>query len=1004
MTFHDVIVVGAGPSGCAAALGFAKSGLSVCVLEAEPHRGMRFGIEWLHPTAIELLAELGLDIRKEASLGRGWALLPEDGSEALLFPYPRGSDAAALPQEVLMSRLRRALGAHPRITYLEGARAVQQEGVRLRFAQRVKSFPEEIEELRGDLIVGASGRSGNRWSPESPSPPAPCSRLVAIRLNTDQKLPFEGFYHIVLGGLGPLVFYRLDSQSIRILIDVPLAFPLPREGTRLREAMLEEAYRSMLPLSLRPLFREALLSGNYEVTMNAVRAREWPRVAGRPNQVAWIGDALGVQHPLSALGLVLALGDARALWRGEGLGARMRASRVPEMIAIALYEAFADSSPSTAAIRSSVIRMLRTHHRRRLRIMSLVSGQNQSRADFARTAIAMLLHGGRDLLRWGIRTGRIDEVPEIATEIAGRLGWLAGGTFRLTQALPVKNHQEAPFGPALRASRPSGEVLGLGLATPLEIDLESQIETTATRLLALQRPNGAIRSQFTLRAEAIAIYLGAMRALSAPVPPETRAHLRTFIEMNLDRLRVLPPTARLLLYIGARWLGIEADDPRLLPLRVQARFPPWVLTIFAASGLIDWQILEPKLPGFFFSPSSSPLAEKAGALLRQMRFQAPPCPITQTIRKEIEGLLDLSPTQLRLVPSLPSREAISLELANIDQKLFQSIGWADGILLALALRAIAPSDPLLNRVALSLSLGAPQGPNFPLVFESELRESALALIGFSTLPIPYRHRFASSIDRLALFLRDFLEPSKESSQTLNKSLKALCLLALLNARSIEMHEAEKLLESIFFDEKDAFAPDFFSRLFTPTSSFLEGWHLLGPLGQTDEWLFVSVAGLGQAIECFPELRPKLLPLLERGLALLRGKEKPMGNWPVGGHRLFGTMLGIYALRSASCPPHDSAIRRACASVHSMQESDGSWAIQEGSSPLADTAYALLALLLGEDFDLSAIERAFRFMLGTIEEAAEIPALFPGLGWGQSAFDLKMAWLWALSLFAKRKSN
>ena len=43
---YDVVVVGAGPAGCGAALAHARKGASVLVVEADPRAAKRFAGEW----------------------------------------------------------------------------------------------------------------------------------------------------------------------------------------------------------------------------------------------------------------------------------------------------------------------------------------------------------------------------------------------------------------------------------------------------------------------------------------------------------------------------------------------------------------------------------------------------------------------------------------------------------------------------------------------------------------------------------------------------------------------------------------------------------------------------------------------------------------------------------------------------------------------------------------------------------------------------------------------
>ena len=79
---HDVVVVGAGPAGIAAAAGFAERGASVLLLEAEPNAAKRLAGEWLHPLAASHLRRLGLLADLPAAQhaeGRGFAFFSDDG-------------------------------------------------------------------------------------------------------------------------------------------------------------------------------------------------------------------------------------------------------------------------------------------------------------------------------------------------------------------------------------------------------------------------------------------------------------------------------------------------------------------------------------------------------------------------------------------------------------------------------------------------------------------------------------------------------------------------------------------------------------------------------------------------------------------------------------------------------------------------------------------------------------------------------------------------------------
>ncbi|HEX5111946.1 MAG TPA: FAD-dependent oxidoreductase, partial [Saprospiraceae bacterium] len=57
----DVIVVGSGPAGCAAALTCAKAGLHVIVITAQTDHDSSNRVESIHPGVVSLLDKIGID-------------------------------------------------------------------------------------------------------------------------------------------------------------------------------------------------------------------------------------------------------------------------------------------------------------------------------------------------------------------------------------------------------------------------------------------------------------------------------------------------------------------------------------------------------------------------------------------------------------------------------------------------------------------------------------------------------------------------------------------------------------------------------------------------------------------------------------------------------------------------------------------------------------------------------------------------------------------------------
>lgn len=636
---HDVVVLGAGPAGCAAALTFSRQGRSVLLLEADPRRHDRLGCEWIHPSALEVLERLGVDLLppRPFPTGRGWAFHPDDGSDPIVVPYASGSQGMACQHDVLVETLREQASRASNVTYVPWARATRIEGPSVTYARKLGTGRVEVETARGEIVIGATGRSGAPFSEDEPLHvgSAPCSRLLGLVLRDAGELPFEGFQHIVTGGPGPVVLHRLSPSEIRVLCDVPLSLALPSEKSPERGLVLEEAYRSMLPPSLRGAFRDALRAPGVEWAYNAVRPRQGfgsggAMVGGR---LALVGDALGLQHPITSLGLVLALRDVEDLAASSTLTEyaerRRSESRVPEMIAIALYEVLADQAQSTTAIRQAIFRMLRDNPDERLRMMALVSGHNRSRLAFSRSFAAMMLRGGRDLGLWGARTGRLKDTSALVADIGGRLGWLLGGTMRLTSVLPSTHKgprtAEEQYGAALRASRAGAEVVGIapGARPPVsKITPALALERAFAALADEQDEDGSFEGEVVWCAMLPAQYVLAMHVLGQPLDEKRRRRLILQFERTRDAQGTwgLHPLSEpylfvtTLVYVAARLLGVPANDPLLAPARRMFEreggvlaIPSWGKLWLALVGLWRWEGVNPVLPEAWSLPTSAPI-------------------------------------------------------------------------------------------------------------------------------------------------------------------------------------------------------------------------------------------------------------------------------------------------------------------------------------------------------------------------------------------------------------
>ncbi|HXX67898.1 MAG TPA: FAD-dependent oxidoreductase, partial [Polyangiaceae bacterium] len=120
----DVIIVGGGFVGLAAAAALDEVGARVTVLEACAGANPAFRGELIHPRGVRALTALKLlDPLLEAGGVRvhGFAVFPPQRVDPIVLPY-RAGFGLALDHEVLVAVMSRALASRPRVTVRRGAR------------------------------------------------------------------------------------------------------------------------------------------------------------------------------------------------------------------------------------------------------------------------------------------------------------------------------------------------------------------------------------------------------------------------------------------------------------------------------------------------------------------------------------------------------------------------------------------------------------------------------------------------------------------------------------------------------------------------------------------------------------------------------------------------------------------------------------------------------------------------------------------------------------------
>jgi lanosterol synthase len=614
----DVAVVGGGPVGAATALAFARRGASVLVLEANPRASGRLAGEWLHPPALAALRELGVELPLDWATGAGFCVFAEDGSAPHVLAYAEGAGGAAIEHARLVDSIRGAARSHPGVRWLDDARVTQVSEGRVSWERR--GHPGDSGVHPG-LIVGADGRASVvRGALGYPSERLVCSRMAGVLLR-GVELPREGFGHVFIGGPGPVLAYRVAPDLVRLCLDVPRAAG-PAAAS---PDGLWDAFAPVLPEPLRAALRTALREERVAWAANQVRPRDGYGERG----MALVGDAVGHYHPLTAVGMTLGFRDALELARAPSLASyarrRRRDVRVPELLAVALYEVFTDPSPETLAIRRAVYALWQQVPRERRLTMGYLACEERRPRVFGTSFARALGVAARQLSAEAVETGRYGQAAAVGGAVLGRLGWLIAALANRRPATSWHVERDAALRRALDASSGPEPPVRLEPARPAPSTAEA-LARGRDALRRLQAPDGSWEGEVVWCPMLAAQLVMTMHLLGRPIDPVRRGRLLVHFErtrlpsgewgFHPDAEPSLFVTA--LVYVASRLLGLPADDPRLQPARalfdagdgVRA-IPTWGKFWLALLGLYDWEGLHPVLPEAWALPRRAPLHPRA---------------------------------------------------------------------------------------------------------------------------------------------------------------------------------------------------------------------------------------------------------------------------------------------------------------------------------------------------------------------------------------------------------
>jgi 2-polyprenyl-6-methoxyphenol hydroxylase-like FAD-dependent oxidoreductase len=376
----DVIVVGGGFAGMAAAASLANQGAQVRVFEAAPDTDPRFRGELIHPRGVRGLERLGLApalFDRGGVAVSGFVASPGPALAPAVLPYAEGQGPGlGIDHHVMVRTMRAEVAGRHNVRITTGQRITEV----LREGHRVAGVRDaEGRSHRAELVVVADGRQ-SKLRPQLGLEPEVKLLSHTIAFGVEGELPHGRLGHVFLGAPGPILAYPYGEGRIRFCVDVPLGAAKGKEAI---VALLVREYAPVVPSPLREAMEASLQAEPFEGCANHSISTTACAAPG----VALVGDAGGCAHPLTASGMtnavndVLTLGElvGRAGPRDEVLTEYQRRRydfiRMRELFTDALYEVFRGQDPGSKALQAGVFDYWASSERSRRASMDILSGE-----------------------------------------------------------------------------------------------------------------------------------------------------------------------------------------------------------------------------------------------------------------------------------------------------------------------------------------------------------------------------------------------------------------------------------------------------------------------------------------------------------------------------------------------------------------------------------------------------------------------------------------------------
>lgn len=404
---YDVIVIGAGIAGCAAAQALAQADRTgrrrILLIDRHPGASPRFAGEFIHPRGAQILADLGFygPLKAAGAVDvDGFTVLERADGRYVELPYAeipgQRKQGLAAHHKTLVRTMRQVVRQRPQVALFEGWAIT--ELLRNTTGERVVGVglhgPDGQQvRVHADLVIGADGKASQvRKLAEIPDQRQTVGFTVGLEV-INARVGAASWGNIILGAWGPVLVYpisREPSGDLRYRVTLDLPHNLPAKGARLAEFLLE-TFVPFLPSPLAEQVAEAITSrkGAFEMAPTVNLPAPTAVLPG----LALIGDAGGCSHPITASGMTMGLRDAECLgeearrrhnapphaaWLDDTSLRRYRAEHdryVPtrQALADAIYEVFRGGNEGARAIQRALFDYWQSGPAARVRSMALLS-------------------------------------------------------------------------------------------------------------------------------------------------------------------------------------------------------------------------------------------------------------------------------------------------------------------------------------------------------------------------------------------------------------------------------------------------------------------------------------------------------------------------------------------------------------------------------------------------------------------------------------------------------